>query len=281
MKLSAYADDVCVVISDSEDVIAQRSAVTSYEDAAGAKVNWRKCTVLRIWPRTTMQPVPLPGGVQWRDDGTLYLGVHLGDAPTVRKNWEELSVKLEAKLKPWEHLLAQLSFRGRMLVANNMAAAVLWHRMKAPSPPEWLVTKANRGLTSFVWAGKHWLRPGVLHLPRHEGGQGLVDLDARVMCFRLQTAKAILYDQEEAPWRSLALALLRRAGGQMNLGLVDCSGLPAYYRNLGKAWQSLEWARRNPYCGMAAFLTEPLFFNDLFGETRREKRWPSVLSKPA
>ncbi|CAN0279861.1 unnamed protein product [Lampetra fluviatilis] len=57
----------------------------------------------------------------------------------------------------------------------------------------------------------------------------------------------------------------------MDLSLVDCNGLPAYYQNLSEAWRSLEWARKSPYCGMAAFLTEPLFFNDLFGGVKGEK----------
>ncbi|CAN0024757.1 unnamed protein product [Lampetra fluviatilis] len=62
----------------------------------------------------------------------------------------------------------------------------------------------------------------------------------------------------------------------MDLSLVDCNGLPAYYQNLSEAWRSLEWARKTPYCGMAAFLTEPLFFNDLFGGVKGESRRVAV-----
>nr|XP_032821176.1 sonic hedgehog protein-like [Petromyzon marinus] len=94
------------------------------------------------------------------------------------------------------------------------------------------------------------LRPGVLCLPVAEGGQGLVDVAARVTSFRLVAVRRLLYDREELPWKSPALALLRNAGGclgygkelfQMDLSLVDYTRLPAMRpsRSARLLWLSL------------------------------------------
>lgn len=38
--------------------------------------------------------------------------------------------KVQAKLSKWKWLLAQLSYRGRVLIISNLVASSLWHRLK-------------------------------------------------------------------------------------------------------------------------------------------------------
>ncbi|KAI3361898.1 hypothetical protein L3Q82_002226 [Scortum barcoo] len=37
----------------------------------------------------------LPGGLEWKRGGFKYLGIHLGDDETVKKNWEGVVEKME------------------------------------------------------------------------------------------------------------------------------------------------------------------------------------------
>ncbi len=55
----------------------------------------------------------------------------------------------------------------------------------------------------------------MLYLPRQEGGQGLINIRARLRTFRMQTAQRLLY-RVDVSWAEVACALLRRAG---NMGL--------------------------------------------------------------
>jgi len=59
----------------------------------------------------------------------------LGDTATKANNWEGLAEALKQKLLKWKGLLALLSYRGRVLVINNLVASPLWHRIKAIPPP--------------------------------------------------------------------------------------------------------------------------------------------------
>ncbi|XP_078740183.1 uncharacterized protein LOC144953514 [Lampetra fluviatilis] len=146
-----------------------------------------------------------------------------------------------------------MSFRGRVLIGNNLSASVLWHRAKVLQPPDWLLTRTSRSLARFVWHGKHWLRPGVLCLLVGECGQGLVDVSARVMSFRLEAVRRLLYEQEELPWMSPALSsLLRDARGVGGVAWVGATTATPSGRPLPRSAALLGSAPRSPREELAA-----------------------------
>jgi len=65
----------------------------------------------------------------------------------------------------------QLSYKGRVLVINNLAASTMWHKLMVVEAPEELVGSIQKTLIDFFWNCKHWIRAGQLYLPPCEGGQ--------------------------------------------------------------------------------------------------------------
>lgn len=53
------------------------------------------------------------------------LGVSLGSEWWVRKNWEGVSQVVVSRLMKWRWLLSQVSYRGRVLIINNLVASSL------------------------------------------------------------------------------------------------------------------------------------------------------------
>ena len=240
-----------------------------YERASTAKVNWGKSEALQVgrW-REEAAPV-LPGGLQWGQQGLKVLGVYLGSAEYQEKNWEGLLDQVCARLSRWRWLLPQLSYRGRVLVVNNLVASMLWHKLIVLPPPRGLMEEIQRLIIDFFWAGHHWIRAAALYLPVEEGGQGLMDISSRIWAFRLEVGQRILYDCE-ARWLSTARLILRKAGRLgydkhlflLNLREADITGLTPFYASVLEAWQVFQ-ASRTPggLPGMWIF-EEPLFFND-------------------
>jgi hypothetical protein len=241
IKLSAYADDVTVIIREQNDIQILKGALECYGKASSAVVNWGKCEAL--WCGRDFKGPVLPGGLQWGRAGFKYLGVFIGTEEYKRKNWEGLVEKVCARLSNWKWLLPQLSYRGRALVCNNLVASSLWHKMAILEPPEELVREIQQRLVEFFWTGHHWLKAAVLYLPTHEGGQGLIDVSSRIKAFRIQTARRLLYG-EEVSWAGVACALLRRAGNMgldrhlslMEINKLDLSGLSSFYRSILRSW---------------------------------------------
>ena len=140
---------------------------------------------------------PIPGGVKWGRFGLKFLGVWLGTVQAQIQNWEGLREKVHA----------QLSYRGRVLIANNLIASALWHKFTVLNPPDSLVDDIQKALVNFFWNGHHWLRAAVLYLPVQEGGQGLIDIQSRVAVLRLQAVQHLLYHTHHC-WTDVAFALL-------------------------------------------------------------------------
>ena len=174
-------------------------------------------------------------------------------------------------LNCWKRLSSLLSYRGRVLIINNLAASKLWHRMIALQPPKSLILNLQRILVNFFWNGMHRLRADLLSVPLEKGGQGLVDITSKILSFRLTTLRQLLY-KEVLSWRPLASCLLLQAG-KLKCGLelvlldlqrVDTSLLPSFYQSLLNASQCLLPVRNKDSYKFSNFMREPVFYNSLF-----------------
>ncbi|KAK3547471.1 hypothetical protein QTP86_021027, partial [Hemibagrus guttatus] len=164
----------------------------------------------------------------------------------------------------------QVSYRGRVLVTNNLIASLLWHRFTVLEPPEPLIKEVQKRIVNFFWAGQHWTRAPVLYLPVQEGGQGLIDLSCRVRTFRLQAAQRLLYGEEIA-WADMAYALLRHVEDLnydkhlfvLNLREMDLSATTLFYQSVLRAWSSVLRISRLNTQPFPCTEEEPLFHNPL------------------
>ncbi|TWW77687.1 hypothetical protein D4764_12G0010770 [Takifugu flavidus] len=103
-----------------------------------------------------------------------------------------------------------MSFRGRVLVINNLVASLLWHRLACLEPPPGLLSQIQAKLVNFFWGGYHWVPQSVLFLSRDQGGQGLIHLASRTATFRLWFVQRYLTGSPDLVWRDVASCLLRR-----------------------------------------------------------------------
>lgn len=268
-KFSAYADDITVFIKSKRDVFVLKEVLKKYENASLAKVNWEKSEgfILGNWSGGEL-PV-LPGGVKWGKEGLKILGIYLGTDKYIQKNWEGMYDKMCDRLSRWKWILPQLSFRGRVLVANNLAASALWHKLNVMNPPDEVVHLLQKKINDFFWSGQHWVKSAILYLPVSEGGHGLIDIKSRIKAFRLQTAQKLLYS-EKICWADTACSLLRSMNCfkyDFNLFLISLKDMEwkdfsLFYKSILKVWNSVFQVKRDLNCE-GWIKNEPLFNNPL------------------
>ncbi|KAJ4933762.1 hypothetical protein JOQ06_006573, partial [Pogonophryne albipinna] len=252
-------------IAKIKDVLKLGQVVDTFQKISSAKVNWAKSEALAVGEWTGGLP-QLPGGLTWKRGGLKYLGVHLGDEVTLGKNWEGLLEKVEGKLNKWRWLLPHMSYRGRVLVINNLVASSLWHKLKCVEPPAGLLKKLQGIILNFFWDKLHWVPQCKLYLPKEEGGQGLVHLESRAAAFKLQFLQRYLTGNDDVVWRPVASTILRGVAGlglDASLFLTNCDftrvcGLPPFYKRLFKVWTLFKWARVGPAASLFWLLEEPL-----------------------
>ncbi|KAK3522075.1 hypothetical protein QTP70_022611, partial [Hemibagrus guttatus] len=259
--LSAYADDLVVMIDSQKDVNVLTDILNDFQVLSSAKVNWAKSEAILVGEWGGERPT-LPGGLVWKKDGFKYLGVFLGNNEILNKNWEGTVEHVKGRLSRWKRLVPRMSYRGRTLVINNLATSFLWHKLACVDPPPNLLTSIQALLVDFFWDGLHWIPQSVLHLPKEEGGQGLVQLASRTAAFRLQFLQRLLTGPKDLIWRPVTHGLLHKVGGLgldrtlflMDTKMLDVSGLPSFYRGLFKIWNCFR--KRNKGCGTLHWLLE-------------------------
>ncbi|KAK3558043.1 hypothetical protein QTP86_006421 [Hemibagrus guttatus] len=239
-------------------------------------VNWTKSEAILVGEWGGGQPT-LPGGLAWKRGGFKYLGVYLGTNEFFNKNWEGSVEHVKGRLSRWKRLVPKMSYRGRTLVINNLAASSLWHKLACVDPPPNLLANIQAQLVDFFWDGLHWIPQSVLHLPKEEGGQGLVQLSSRAAAFRLQFIQRLLTGPRDLVWRAAASGLLHTVKGLgldralflMDTKMLDISGLPMFYRGLFKIWNVFK--KQSKGCRSVHWLLEePLVYGgrlDISGVT--------------
>ncbi|KAK3510999.1 hypothetical protein QTP70_027845 [Hemibagrus guttatus] len=274
--LSAYADDLVVMINTQEYVNVLAAILNDFQILSSAKVNWTKSEAILVGEWGGGQPT-LPGGLAWKRGGFKYLGVYLGTNEFLNKNWEGSVEHVKGRLSRWKRLVPKMSYRGRTLVINNLAASSLWHKLACVDLPPNLLANIQAQLVDFFWDGLHWIPQSVLHLPKEEGGQGLVQLSSRAAAFRLQFIQRLLTGPRDLVWRAAASGLLHTVKGLgldralflMDTKMLDISGLPMFYRGLFKIWNVFK--KQNKGCRSVHWLLEePLVYGgrlDISGVT--------------
>ncbi len=243
VHLSAYADDVIVMVNNQNDIETLLQLLEDFKVLSSAKVNWNKSEALscRKWTSVRLR---FPRGLRWNTEGFKYLGVFLGNGITVQKNWDGVVETLKGCLAKWTWLAPNMSYRGRILIINNLVASSLWHKLAYIDPPPKLLAAVQALLVNFCWDKLHWVTQSILFLSKEEGGQGLVNLQSRTAAFRLQFIQRLLLGPTDFSWRATACAILRRLGSlQLDKALfmmdplkLDFANVPIFYRNLFRVW---------------------------------------------
>lgn len=198
IKLSAYVDNIVVMIKNQEEVNTLQVILNEFGQLSSAKVNWCKSEAI-VGGKWEGRCLPkLPAGLEWKKSGFKYL-------------WPKMSL------------------RGHVTIINNLVASTFWHRLACIEPPNGLLSKLQTVIVDFFWTKLHWIPQSVLYLPREEGGQGLIHMVSRGATFRLQFIQRLLTGPEDLVWRNVAVSILRRAGGlglDFSLFLMDSNRIP-------------------------------------------------------
>ena len=175
-SVSAYADDVSVFVTSDRGFGTVGDTYDIFARASAARLNTRKTQGL--WAGSWIGRSDRPLNFSYNDDGLSFLGVHLGNTKTYNeKNWKNLKTcktRLIETPASWSGISTSLSFKGRVLIANQLAASKTFHCLAELTPPDDFLSELQQRLVDFVWSNKrHRLKKRIMYQRPDKGGSAL------------------------------------------------------------------------------------------------------------
>ena len=245
VSVSAYADDVTVFISNNNGFDIIQDVFKIYSKSSNACLNYNKSKGL--WTGSWCRRSDKPLGCQWSSEGLTFLGVHLGNTNIHKQqNWIICKDKLKNTLSRWTPLSNYLSYKGKVLVANQLAATKVFHFLATLAVPQHIVNELQDMLVNFIWSNKrHLIKKKILSCEPSNGGLGLASLQARVCTFRFCFLQRFL-NLCPHPVYSLCSLNLRKYKGLdfdsqlcfMNLNPKFFTTLQCFYSEVLRAWMT-------------------------------------------
>jgi len=223
IKISQYADDKVIACSSDADAQASFAILSTYERAAGAKINSSKSCVLPLGGSSAALFPSVPSSIAWLDEGepVKHLGVLVGNSISLSHVWQECVGKMTKTLALWSR--RPLTLAGRVVVLKSLATSRLWHIASTVAMPKEVLKLVVKALWRFLWNGKDRgvVSREVCYQHRVQGGLGVPNVELFIRALHLTWLRKLVDSTFDAKWKDYILHDLRTCNFASWWGLGD------------------------------------------------------------
>lgn len=182
IKCLAYADDVCVLLQDHNDLHRLKLHMDQYAKVSNAKFNDNKSEAFslngkrdpswEVWLKAIhIKTYYYQGSVE----AFRYLGYYLPYSTSQRSRLEDKLLAL-VKNQCQVYSQRQLSIRGRAMITNTLILTKIWYPLRLFKPTKKFFASLKTTLYQFVWQKKTpRLRKDIIFATRESGGLQVLD----------------------------------------------------------------------------------------------------------
>ena len=173
VKVSAYADDMCGVLSSFESISELFLEMNEWSKISGAKINADKTKILAINSRYQRFE-----GIEF-DNELKLLGIIYNIRGLSKANLKSVKEKLEKGLLIWKG--ANLNILERIIVCKTFLLNKLYYVANFMKLDEKYVCEIEKMLYTFIWNGAiEMISRRTLILPYESGGLAMMSVRARI-----------------------------------------------------------------------------------------------------
>ena len=167
-----------------------------------------------------------------------------------------------------------LSFKGRAIVANILAASKLWYLASFDHVPKEIINEANSKLWNFIWRGKREVIKRGIFIQRYDDcGKKVVNIEEKINALQLKWLMKLFEknpDKGTPKWASLSKYFIANYDNKLNSDYhylhlnfkVNNKRTPMVYGDMLNTWKSLRLTRVNLPTSKQNLLREVLWYND-------------------
>jgi hypothetical protein len=200
-KISQYADDTCLFLTDEDSLKNVFIILDIFTRCSGLKANRDKSEAIWIGASSNFRHKPL--GIHWSTNSIKMLGIYINrnEEQCIKDNFNERIEKIENIAKLW--CLRKMTLKGKILIVNTLLISQMIYVCSVLQPPDWAIQKFKRIINDFIWNNK---KPKVKYncmiSTISDGGMKLQDLDSKIKALKLRWIKEILDEDSYPPWKA-------------------------------------------------------------------------------
>ena len=249
IKLTTYADDMTVFVTDKHDAKRVIKVLQSFEKVSGLKVNRDKSEGL--WLGRNKKKAEKPLGIKW-PEFIKVLGVTIGyDKVLVeQQNFCGRLKTLRNKLNMWKQ--RNLTLTGKVLIVKTFGISQLLYLASVIHIPDWVIKQAEDIVYEYLWNGKsHKVKKKVVVQTYEQGGIRMGDLPTMLKIQKIKWVKRIL-TETKASWihtmRSIFQPFQPKIVLLSNPELNNISfTFPNFYSDIIRYWSEIKETDVNSY----------------------------------
>ena len=211
VKLSQYADDTTVLLSDVQSASKLFDLLSLFERCSGLKLNQTKSEML--WLGSMHHRKDTIFDLQMSGEPVYALGVHFTYDLEVseKKNFFDKLGSLKKTLNMWSQ--RDLSIVGRINIIKTLALSKLVFICSVMNTPKDFSKEVNKITFDFIWNHKPAkIKKTTLIEQKTAGGLDMKDFSLFDKALKLNWVKR-LCSNSDAPWQYIPKSLLANVGG--------------------------------------------------------------------
>jgi hypothetical protein len=248
-KISQYADDTCLYLSDEDSLKNVFIILDLFKRCSGLKANRDKSEAVWIGASSNFRHKPL--GFKWTTKSVKMLGVYINinEEKSINDNFKERLDKIENIVKLW--CLRKMTLKGKIIIVNTLLMSQMIYICSVLQPPDWAIKKFKECVSNFIWNNK---KPKVKYNCMigniSDGGLKLQDLECKVKALKLRWIKQMIEEDNFPLWKAYLDSKYQYKINKYpyyNIRKEDCIETgQSFYDNLNKTWADINF--REPEC---------------------------------
>jgi hypothetical protein len=243
-KISQYADDTCLFLTDEDSLKNVFIILEIFTRCSGLKANREKSEAIWIGASSNFRHKPL--GIKWSSNSIKMLGIYINkdEEQCIKDNFKERLDKIENIVKLW--CLRKMTLKGKIIIVNTLLISQMLYVCSVLETPDWVILKFKNIIVNFIWNNK---KPKVkyqcLISTINEGGLKLADLESKIKALKLRWLKEILDVDNLPPWKMYLNTKCKfdiHKFPYYNIRKNDCPTIGhRFYDNLLRTWSEIHF----------------------------------------
>ena len=199
-KLSAFADDATLILTDYNSIFSSFQILTNYEQASGAKLN--KSKSCGVWLSKWKNNKDKLCNIHWTNDKHKILGFFFGNGTFDKMNWKKPLDKFKKSVQFIRKRKLSLFGKSKLLNTNSLTKFIYISSILDLSNQT--LKEIETTAFEYIWNNKtEPISRKTIMLPIIQGGLGLQKLDIKIKALHVMHIKNLLFGHPNK-WRHLA-----------------------------------------------------------------------------